>query len=139
MDLTKQYPRSPYQKVGGCMMLGRTSDKARAEHENALGEYMYDCPLDRVLFEFLGINADDFLAAVKPDETDEEVIAWVKANQTHRDAPEIEAFNQRISQLGPDSDEKRAYFEEIRRKVAPDRPDVRAWFDLIEAEEGRLK
>jgi hypothetical protein len=46
MDLTKQYPRSPYEKVGGYMMLGKTSDKARAKHQNALGEYIYDCPLD---------------------------------------------------------------------------------------------
>ena len=53
MNLTKEYPRSPYEKVGGYAMLGRTIDKARAKLENALGEDMYDCPLDQLLFEFL--------------------------------------------------------------------------------------
>ena len=50
MNLIKEYPRSPYEKVGGYVMLGRTVDKARAKLENALGEYMYDCPLDQLLF-----------------------------------------------------------------------------------------
>ena len=139
MNLTKQYPRSPYKKVGGYTMLGRTSDKARAKHENALGGYIYDCPLDGVLFEFLGLDADDFLAAVKLDTTDDGVIEWVKANQTRRTAAEVEAFNERISQLGPEDEDSRAYFEEVRQKAAPDRPDLRSWFDLIEADEGRLK
>ena len=53
MNLTKEYPRSPYEKVGGYAMLGRTIDKACAKLESASGEYMYDCPLDQLLFEFL--------------------------------------------------------------------------------------
>jgi hypothetical protein len=87
----------------------------------------------------LEINAEDFLAFVEPDVTDDGVIEWVKANQTPRNAAEAGGFNERISQLGPDNEEKRAYFEEVRQKVAPNRPDLRSWFDLIEAEEGRLK
>ncbi len=85
------------------------------------------------------INAEDFLAFVEPDVTDDGVIEWVKANQTPRNAAEAGGFNERISQLGSDNEEKRAYFEEVRQKVAPNRPDLRSWFDLIEAEEGRLK
>jgi hypothetical protein len=138
MDLTKAYPRSPYEKLGGYMMLGRTSDKARAKHKNTLGEYIYNCPLDQVLFEFLGVNADAFLVAVKPETTDAEALAWVKANQTPRGAADIETFNRWISQLGPEDEESRAYFENARRRVAPNRSDLRSWFDLIEAEEGRL-
>ena len=57
MNLTKEYPRSPYEKVGGYAMLGRTIDKACAKLESASGEYMYDCPLDQLLFEFLAIDA----------------------------------------------------------------------------------
>ena len=139
MDLTKQYPRSPYQKVGGYMMLGRTIDKARAKHENKLGEYIYNCPLDQVLFEFLQIDAEVFFAAVKSCATDDEVIEWVFANQVHRNKAEVDEFNENISELGPEDEESRAYFEEVRQKVAADRPDLRSWFDLIEADEGRLK
>ena len=61
MDLVKQYPCSPYKKLGGYVMLGRTMDKVYA------------------------------------------------------------------------------YFEDLQRKVAPNRYDLSSWFDLIEADEGRLQ
>lgn len=35
-----------------------------------LGEYHYDCLLDRLLFEFLGIDADTFSAAVERSNDD---------------------------------------------------------------------
>lgn len=139
MDLTKQYPRSPYDKTaGGYVMLGRTVDKARAKLENALGEYMYDCPLDQRLFEFLDIDAESLLDAVKTRSTDDVVVEWVEENQTPRDEADIEAFNEKISRLGPEDAESKQYFEDIRQKVAPDHPELDSWFDLIEAEEGRL-
>ena len=139
MDLAKQYPRSPYDKIGGYVMIGRTSDKACAKHDNTLGEYIYNCPLDQVLFEFLGLDAEDFLSAVMPGATDDEVIKWVKANQVPRDEAEAEEFNKSISGLGPEDEESRAYFENTRQQVAPNRPDLHSWFDLIEVDEGRLK
>jgi hypothetical protein len=139
MNLTKQYPRSPYAKAGGYVMLGRTVDKARAKLENALGEYIYDCPLDQRLFEFLDINADSLLEAVKTAPTDDVVLQWVKSHQAPHTDAEIDAFNEKVSRLGPDDAESHAYFEQARKRVAPDRLELRSWFDLIEAEEGRLK
>lgn len=139
MDLTKQYPRSPYEKVGGYVMLGRTTDKARAKHKNALGEYIYNCPLDEILFEFLSIDAGDFLNAVRSCPTDEAVLKWVRANAVHHSQTAVSEFNKKISQIGPEDEESRAYFEKARKQVAPNRPDLCSWFDLIEAEEGRLK
>ena len=139
MNLTKQYPRSPYGKMGGYVMLGRTVDKARAKFENALGEYIYNCPLDERLFEFLRIDAGALLDAVKTRPTDDEVVQWVKAHQRPHSEAEINAFNAQLSQLGPDNKESKAYFENARQRVAPNRPELNSWFDLIEAEEGRLK
>ena len=138
MDLTKQYPRSPYDKTGGYVMLGRTVDKARAKLEDTLGEYMYDCPLDQHLFEFLAIDAESLLDAVKTRLTDSVVVEWVKENQASRNEADIEAFNEKISRLGPEDVESKQYFEEIRQQVAPDLLDLDSWFDLIEADEGRL-
>ena len=138
MDLVKQYPRSPYEKLGGYVMLGRTVDKAYAKLENALGEYTYDCPLDQRLFAFLGVDADTLLDAAKSRSTDAAVLRWVKTVQAPRSADEIEEFNLEISQLGPEDEESKAYFEDLQRKVAPDQPDLGSWFDLIEADEGRL-
>jgi hypothetical protein len=32
----------------------------------------------------------------------------------------------------------KAYFEKMRREIAPDRPYLQTWFQLLDAEEGRL-
>ena len=53
------------EKVDDYMMLGRTIDKAHATLQGLLGEYMYDCPLDKRLFGFLGISAHQLLELVE--------------------------------------------------------------------------
>ena len=139
MDLTKNFPRSPYEKVDGYMMLGRTIDKAHATLQGLLGEYMYDCPLDKRLFGFLGISAPQLLELVENSENDEDVVDSLKTIQVERNTKEIEQFNDQILESGPNDDESQVYFERLRQKHAPDRPDISSWFDIIEAEEGRLK
>ena len=139
MDLIKNFPRSPYEKVDGYMMLGRTIDKAHATLQGLLGEYMYDCPLDKRLFGFLGISAPQLLELVENSENDEDVVDSLKTIQVKRNTEEIEQFNDQILESGPNDDESQVYFERLRQKHAPDRPDISSWFDIIEAEEGRLK
>ena len=139
MDLTKNFPRSPYEKVDDYMMLGRTIDKAHATLQGLLGEYMYDCPLDKRLFGFLGISAHQLLELVENSENDEDVGDSLKTIQVERNTEEIKQFNDQILESGPNDDESQVYFERLRQKHAPDRPDISSWFDIIEAEEGRLK
>ncbi|HCK16613.1 TPA: DUF5069 domain-containing protein [Candidatus Poribacteria bacterium] len=139
MDLTKNFPRSPYEKVDDYMMLGRTIDKAHATLQGLLGEYMYDCPLDKRLFGFLGISAHQLLELVENSENDEDVADSLKTIQVERNTEEIKQFNDQILESGPNDDESQVYFERLRQKHAPDRSDISSWFDIIEAEEGRLK
>ena len=139
MDLTKNFPRSPYEKVDDYMMLGRTIDKAHATLQGLLGEYMYDCPLDKRLFGFLGISAHQLLELVENSENDEDVVDLLKTIQVERNTEEIKQFNDQILESGPNDDESQVYFERLRQKHAPDRPDISSWFDIIEAEEGRVK
>jgi len=121
------------------MMLGRTIDKAHATLQGLLGEYMYDCPLDKRLFGFLGISAHQLLELVENSENDEDVADSLKTIQVERNTEEIKQFNDQILESGPNDDESQVYFERLRQKHAPDRPDISSWFDIIEAEEGRLK
>ena len=139
MDLTKNFPRSPYEKVDDYMMLGRTIDKAHATLQGLLGEYMYDCPLDKRLFGFLGISAHQLLELVENSENDEDVVDLLKTIQVERNTEEIKQFNDQILESGPNDDESQVYFERLRQKHAPDRPDISSWFDIIEAVAGRLK
>ena len=63
-DLTKEAPRSPYDLINGFAILARTIDKCRAFIAGTIGDYHFDCPLDKTLFGFKGINAEEFKAFV---------------------------------------------------------------------------
>ena len=78
MDLTKTAPRSSKDKLAGLVSLKRAIDKAKAHNEGKLGEYDYDCPHDKPLFEFLGTNGDEFSRKVAELDTDDAIANWVR-------------------------------------------------------------
>jgi len=66
VDLRNQYPRSPREQLDGMDILARAIDKAQAELDGTLGEYLYwDCPMNHMLFETLGVTAEQFIEAVR--------------------------------------------------------------------------
>ncbi len=77
IDLTKTAPRSPYIRIGDYIILARSIDKCRAFLQGSLGEYMFNCPLDRMLFKFKGITAEEFKEAVSKSSSDDEVLSWL--------------------------------------------------------------
>jgi hypothetical protein len=138
MDLTKSFPRSPKDKLAGIVMLARTIDKARAHNAGMLGEYRYDCPLDREVFEFLGVEQAEF--AKKADAlTDTALEGWVRSNfLTKRTPAEIDKFNAEFLADAPTpGSESEQYFLGVRNRVDPSRTDVVTWADLLDLEEGR--
>ena len=76
-NLTREAPRSPRIRVGGYAILGRTIDKCRALVAGDLGEYHFDCPLDRTLFGFKGVQGEDFRAQIENGASDQEVVEWL--------------------------------------------------------------
>ena len=60
MDLSRTIPRSPNQKMAGLAHLGRMIDKGRAFKEKKLAYYIYHCPLDKIILNFLRIGAGTF-------------------------------------------------------------------------------
>jgi len=138
MDLTKKYPRSPKQKMAGIVMLPRTIDKARAFNAGTLGEYHYDCPLDKEVFTFLGANQAEF--AKKAGElSDAQLEDWVRTTFLTKKTPaDITAFNEEFlaDAPAPNSDSE-ARFLKMRNQLDPSRTDVVTWPDLLDLEEGR--
>ena len=65
MDLTKSFPRNPKIKMGGLVMVPRMIDKARAYNAKTLGEYIFPCPLDKIVLEFLDIDHKKITSLVK--------------------------------------------------------------------------
>jgi Domain of unknown function (DUF5069) len=138
MDLTKQFPRSPRERLEGVAMLPRTIDKARARKAGTLGEYIFDCPMDRRLFESMRTDGEEFLGVVTAADDDAAVASWFVRNGHMPRGADLESLNAEIEHWGPKSDESRARFEKQRDVIAPGRSDITTWTDLIDAEEGRL-
>src|SRR6185437_13601776 len=104
MDLTKTTPRSPNEKLAGLVSLARTIDKAKAYNEGHLGDYDYDCPHDRPLFEFLGTDGPTFAAKVKALGSDGAIVAWLRSDTklAGKSSAEIDAFNADRRRWHPD-------------------------------------
>lgn len=136
LDLNAAYPRSPKQLLGGYAHLARMLDKARAKAAGTLGEYIYPCPLDQALLEFLGLDADAVFDVAKQG-TDDEVVRWVQEHAPPRSAQEVADWNQAFFARKPTDEKKLEYFLSIRNRVAPHRTDVTTWVDLLDLEEGR--
>ncbi|MGB8966768.1 MAG: DUF5069 domain-containing protein [Candidatus Cybelea sp.] len=139
MDLTTTAPRSAKDKLAGIVSFKRTLDKAKAYNEGHLGEYDYDCPHDKPLFEFLGTNGEEFARKVKELATDEAIANWAQSEFLSKKTPaEIEAFNAERMRWHPEPGSHSAeYFENLRETVAPGRPEIVTWFDLLDLDEGR--
>jgi hypothetical protein len=137
MDLSRDFPRSPKQKIAGLVQLGRMIDKGRAYKEKKLAEYIYPCPLDKIILNFLCIDADAF-AKMVANKKDDEISIWAKELTKSKSTLEISFINKQILDRKPDSQDRLKYFNEIRDKIDPSRSDIITWVDLLDLEEGRL-
>lgn len=138
MDLTTTYPRSPREKMRGIVSLARTIDKARARNAGKLGEYDYDCPHDRPLFEFLGTDGEEFARKVRELDSDDEIGQWASRRLADKTPAQIAQFNENRTQWHPEPGEHSYdYFTQLRDQTAPGRNDIVTWFDLLDADEKR--
>lgn len=136
LDLTKKFPRSPKERLEGYIHLARMIDKARAKAAGTSGEYIYPCPLDQSLLDFLGIKSDAFYhAAIEFD--DQEIIKWIKENAAPKTPDEIEKWNLDLLDRKPQTEESMKHFLETRNRIVPHRTDVTTWIELLDLEEGR--
>src|ERR1700750_2747513 len=92
-DLTREAPRSAYERIGGFAVIARTIDKCKAKLWGNIGEYHFDCPVDNMLFGFMSIKGDDFKAFVEEGHSDEEIAKWVRDNGTPKTDEEIQAWS----------------------------------------------
>ena len=111
-------------------------DKCRASLAGTEGDYIYPCPMDQRLLDFAGITAKQFSKAVQ--EQDEAAVGeWFKKTAKHHSPAEIEQWNEKFLTRGPDTDEKKAYFNQQRDAIDPNRTDITSWADLLDLDEKR--
>ncbi len=138
MDLRRNFPRSMKFKLGGYAHLARMIDKCRAVLAGTGGEYIYPCPMDDRLLEFVGITSEQFTAAVKANSTDEGVVTWFEKQVRVHQPAELEDWNRNLLARGPSSPESAARFTKYLDAIDPSRTDITAWSDLQDLEEGRV-
>ncbi len=140
MDLTKNTPRSPNERLLGIPMLPRTIDKARGALAGTLGEYVYGdkSSFDAALLSFLGVSAAEFLEGVRMSPDDEAIGRWLQSHARDLTPSAVDEFANNFLNDG-DNDEERARFAERRAKLPESlRPKVTRWADLLDVAEGRI-
>ena len=136
LDLTRQFPRSPREILGGYVHLARMLDKARAKAAGTHGEYIYPCPLDQALLEFTKVGPDAFYKEAQKRD-DREFLTWFQGIAEPKNPPEIENWNQTFLNRKPRNEDSLRRFIETRTRLAPHRTDITCWPDLLDLEEGR--
>jgi hypothetical protein len=137
MDLSKAFPRSPKQEMAGLVHLPRIIDKGRAYKENKLADYIFPCPLDKIILNFLKVDTEVF-ANMTRDKKDAEINDWAKEQTKSKSQSDLDFINNQILERRPDSEDRLDYFNDLRNKIDPSRTDIDTWADLIDLEEGRL-
>jgi hypothetical protein len=112
-------------------------DKTQADDEGTLGEYDVNCPHDKPVLAFLGVDYSAFKAKLKELKFDTSAVgAWAKPLVDKHSPAEIAAFNDSRRAWKPD-DHSQQYFDTLRAQVAPNRSDVTTWFKLLDLDEKR--
>lgn len=139
-DLNHEYPRSPRETLAGYVIAARMLDKCRADCNGTLGEYHFNCPLDRRFLDFTGIDAEAFKQFVATGATDEEVADWIAREAPERSRLEIIKWNNQMRDLGLSDlpDEAQEFLEEYIPKYVPANRPVYRWFDVYDLEEKRM-
>jgi hypothetical protein len=133
-DLTQYPPRSPRVRLGGCVHLPRLLDKARAFIAGKNGEYHYECPLDKMLLEFLEIDSGELLMEVKKGGSDTQMLAWVVAKTTRKPF-EISSWSAWMMARGPGAADSHEFFSTAIKQIAPDREDIQTIFDRLDLDD----
>ncbi len=138
LDLTREFPRSPAQELGGYVLLARIIDKCRATIAGTNGEYKYNCSIDKQFFDFTGINAEELQSFIAGGATDEEIAGWVNQHAEAHSETEVLTWCYEQRTREPLTAEQKAYYEKLRRNNAPGKLYVRTWMEVLDAEEGRI-
>ena len=137
MDLTLSFPRSPKIKMSGLVMVPRMIDKARAYSAKTLGEYIFPCPLDKIILEFLNIDHEQIVYLAQKL-TDGEMVFWINKRCLNRSEEDKEQINQKILERKPNTQESLNRFNKLLNKINPTRTDITTWVELLELDENRI-
>ena len=118
-------------------MIARMLDKARAYKSKSLGEYIYPCPLDQIILDFLGVDHEK-IAYQAQKLTDEEVELWINEILSNKSINDKENINKKLLERKPNTKESINRFNLIRDEINPSIKNLTTWVELIELEERQI-
>jgi hypothetical protein len=137
MNLDEFVPRSPKDILAEFAHLPRMLDKARAYKKRTLGEYIYPCPIDVLLLNFLGLNVDEF--AEKAGELDDISFEnWLKEIGNKWNVDEKNRLNRSILKRKVGLLKSLRYTFSLRKKLKLSEWKITTWPDYVDWEEGRI-
>lgn len=92
---------------------------------------------DRYCTEFLGVSYADVVEQVKVGKSDDEVLAWARANGKPRTETELKMWNEFMRKMGWNDEVTPTLERRKRESNFADRADIQTMFDYIDADEGR--
>ena len=135
MNLIDNYPRSPREKLKGLVHIPRMIDKANAYRDKILGEYVFPCPMDKIMLNFLGLSVHEFTNRIYNRE-EEEIGEWISGIIASKQRVDIDCINEQI--LKP----KRIWWKQILCLIffmlTPFKKRFNTWVDRVDYEEGRF-
>ena len=134
MNLKEKYPRSPREKLIGLVHIPRMIDKANAKRDRVLGEYVFPCPMDKIMLKFLDLSDQEFTDKIY-NKKEPEIAKWVSEIITSKQETDIDSINQQI--LNP----KRIWWKQLYWSafffLNPFKKKFNTWVDRVDYEEGR--
>ncbi len=139
-DLSTDVPRSPRETIAGYVVAARVLDKCRSVIAEIAGDYHFDCPLDRMFFDFTELDSTAFKAFVAEGASDDEVAAYITEHAKKREQVDIVIWNNnlRYKSIADMPANLQEFLEGYIEEFVPKHRPVYVWFDVYDLEEGRL-
>lgn len=134
------YPRSPYDTVGGIVYFGRMLDKIRL---HAVGQLPPDYHanlgggFDKRCLDFLHVPYADVAARVREGLGDDAVLQWCFLHGRRPSAEEIEVWNGFMQKRGWRDAGAERLAQRKQEAGWSDRHEIATLFDYLDADEGR--
>ena len=132
--------RSPADKLGGIVYLGRMLDKIRLHARGQLpADYQPNLGrgFDASCVAFLRIGYDPLVERVKQGGGDEEILQWCFDHGRRPDDPEIHVWNEYMRKRGWNDELSETLERRKRESDMAARSEIRTMFEYIDADEGR--
>jgi hypothetical protein len=138
---TYETPRSPRDEIEGLPYFRRLCHKVRLQAEGRLHP-QYDANLgggmDLWTCQFLGVDYAGMAEQVRSGASDEDALAWARANGKEREDCEVAWWKSFIRTRGFRDDLAERLVLRKAESGFAERADILTFFDYIDADEGRM-